>query len=108
MHKKKKENLIAINEWCKSVHIKDQIIYVDNALYYNHRYYKLSISNLGMRLYGNGKYSQWMHIDERSNSLIYQNVGNEIIYNWYTIKAKILEAIRDYERKQDIMENFTV
>ena len=108
MLKKEKENLIAINECCKSVHIKNQIIYVDNALYYNHRYYKLSISSLGLGLYGNGKYSQWMHIDENPSSLIYQSVGNEIIYNWYTIKAKILEAIRDYERKQDIMENFKI
>ena len=104
---KKRENLEAINNWCKSFNL-DKTVYVDNALYCNNRYYRISISKNGIGAYGNGKYSRWLHVDDSHDSLITSKVGSEIIYNWVNIKQLILNAVADYKRKQDIMQNFDV
>ena len=105
---KKRENLEAINNWCKSLGLNNEIIYIDNALYCNNRYYRLSISKNVIGANGNGKYSRWLHVDDTSDSLITSRVGSEIIYNWTDIKQRILNAVDDYKRKQNIMQNFVV
>lgn len=107
MNEKKKENLLKIDDWCKSLNL-NETVYVDNALYCNNRYYRISISKNGIGAYGNGKYSRWLHVDDSRDSLITSKVGSEIIYNWVNIKQRILNAVADYERKQDIMQNFAV
>ena len=107
MSNKKKENLIAINEWCKSM-AQDEIIYIENALYCNNRWYKLSISKHGIGVFGNGKFSKWLYCNEDSNSLFDQKVGSELIYNWKPIKERILSEIKLYKKKEYIMENFVV
>lgn len=104
---KQKENLIAINEWCKSISL-DDIVYVDNALFCNGKYYRISISKMGIGTYAGGKFSRWLHVVDGSDSLFGQKIGSELIYNWPDVKQKILNAIEDKKRKQYIMENFTV
>ena len=105
---KQKENLIAIREWCKSVSV-DNPIMIKDAVFCNNRYYRLSISKVyGIGACGDGKYSNWMHAVDGDYSLFGSVVGSEIIYNWGAIKQRILNAIDDYNRKQDIMNNFVV
>ena len=104
---KKRDNLNAINDWCKSVAL-DEIIYVDNALFCNNRYYRLSVSKYGIGAWGMGKFSSWLHCNEESDSLYTSKVGTEIIYNWQNIKPRILHKIEECKQRQDIMENFIV
>ena len=105
---KKEENLRAIRDWCKSVAL-DDIVYIDNAVCCNGRYFKLSISKQnGIGAFGNGKFSKWLHVDGSRDSLVEYKVGSEIIYNWKEIKQRILSALDEHKRKKDAMENFVV
>lgn len=104
---KERQNLIKINDWCKENAV-DETLYINNAVWCNERYYKISVSKNGIGAYGNGKFSQWLHVDESNDSLDKMKVGKEVIYNWKEIKNRILNAIEDYKRKQKIMENFEV
>lgn len=103
----KRENLLEINEWCKSVSV-DEIVYVRNALYHNGRVYRLSISKNGIGVRADGRFSSWLHTTDGSNSLFDLTVGSELIYKWESVKERILNALEEHQKRKDIMENFTV
>ena len=106
-YSKKKENLEKINDWCKSLDVSEPI-YVDKALFCNNRYYRISVSQIGIGAFGCGKYSSWLHVNDSGDSLTKTKVGTEIICNWQNIKQKILNAVAEYKRREELMENFEV
>jgi len=115
----KQKNLIAINEWVKEQFNNsglDRPILIHDAFHsgtygHNYRSYKISISKNGISVCGYGKFSPWLRINDteiKQDNLIYMITGNDLIYNWSNIKAKIEYEIESEKSKKELMLNFTV
>lgn len=115
----KQKNLIAINEWIKEQFNNsglDRPILIHDAFHsgtygHNYRSYKISIHKDGISVCGYGKFSPWLRINDteiKQDNLIYMITGNDLIYNWSNIKAKIEYEIESEKSKKELMLNFTV
>lgn len=101
----KVRNLNMINKWCKEkVNGKD--IIVRNAIWYGDEVHHLYISkDYGIEVLL--RFAPY-RVCNGDRSLYTHKIGNEIIYQWGTIKELILNAIIIAENQEALMRDFAI
>lgn len=105
---KKKEALLQIDEWCRNLMRDSKVSSVKTTICCNDRNYAVSATKKGVSAVGNGKFSQYMHAIDGSNSLFDQKVGTVIITQWQSIKENLIRAKEKEEHDRKAVMEFVI